>query len=360
MRVRRGAVATGAGAFALVLLGGPMLPGPALAAGPAVVVRRGDTLGAIAARYGITVARLVRLNHIRNPDLIFPGQVVIVAPSSPSATRTKATAASIVVHVVRRGETLSGLAVRYGAGLATIMSANRLTNPNRIVIGQRLRIPVTTQTPQSAAPMVGARTTTHVVRAGETLTGIARQHGTSVAVLMNLNQLPRSGLIRVGQRIVVPNPQTSSAPAWSTALFPAKTQAVMERRSAVRDLIVDEARRAGVPVTLALAVAWQESGWRQRVVSSAGAIGVMQLLPSTAAWVADDMLHARVNIHATRSNIRTGVTLLKHYLRRYRGNLRRALAAYYQGQTAVDRHGIFPISEPYIASILLLEETFQP
>ena len=113
-------------------------------------------------------------------------------------------------------------------------------------------------------------------------------------------------------------------------------------------------------MALALAVAWQESGWRQRVVSYAGAVGVMQLLPSTAAWVADSMLHARVDIHGTRSNVRAGVTLLKHYLRRYRGDLRRVLAAYYQGQAAVDRHGIFPVSEPYIASILLLEETLQP
>ena len=125
-------------------------------------------------------------------------------------------------------------------------------------------------------------------------------------------------------------------------------------------LIADEARRAGVPVPLALAVAWQESGWRQRVVSSAGAVGVMQLLPSTAEWVADSMLHAPVDIHSTRSNVRGGVALLKHYLLRYRGDRRRALAAYYQGQGAVDHHGIFPVSRPYIASILLLEELLQP
>ena len=57
---------------------------------------------------------------------------------------------------------------------------------------------------------------------------------------------------------------------------------------------------------------------------------------------------------------RAGVTLLKHYLLRYRGDKRRVLAAYYQGQAAVDRHGIFPVSESYIASILLLEEMLQP
>ena len=78
MRVRRGVVATSAGTLALVLVGGPMMPGPALAAAPSVVVRRGDTLSAIAARFSTTVARLVAINQIANPDLILPGQVVVL------------------------------------------------------------------------------------------------------------------------------------------------------------------------------------------------------------------------------------------------------------------------------------------
>lgn len=362
MRVRRGAVATSAGALALVLLGGPMLPGPALAASPSVVVRRGDTLSAIAARFGTTVSRLIALNRIANPDLILPGQVVILAPSSSTGTAGKgAVVRSVVVHVVRPGETLTGLAERFGTSVAAIMATNRVTNPNRIVIGQRLRIAVSSSAQrQSAASTSATGTATHVVRAGETLTGIARRYGTSVAVLLKLNHLPRSGLIRVGQRILVPAVRASSATGWSTTRFPTVTRALMARRGAIRDLVVDEARRAGVPAALALAVGWQESGWRQRVVSSAGAVGVMQLLPSTAAWVADTMLHAHVNIHGARSNVRAGVTLLKHYLLRYRGDRRRALAAYYQGQAALDRYGIFPVSEPYIASILLLEDMLQP
>ena len=132
----------------------------------------------------------------------------------------------------------------------------------------------------------------------------------------------------------------------------------MSRRATIRDLTISEARRAGVPVPLALAVAWQESGWRQGVVSGAGAIGVMQLLPGTAAWVADAMLHARVNVHDARSNVRAGVALLKHYLLRYRRDLRRVLAAYYQGQTAADQHGVYAVTRPYIAAIRALEKLF--
>jgi soluble lytic murein transglycosylase-like protein len=134
----------------------------------------------------------------------------------------------------------------------------------------------------------------------------------------------------------------------------------MARRTAVRNLIIAEARRAGVPVRFALAVAWQESGWRQSVVSNAGAVGVMQLLPSTADWIGEAMLHATVNVWNRRQNVRAGVTLLKHYLLRYKGNRRFALAAYYQGQRSADRHGVLPVSHPYVASVLLLEELLEP
>jgi LysM repeat protein len=361
MRLRRGAVATSAGTLALALLGGPMLPGPALAAGPSVVVRPGDTLSAIAARYGTTVARLVALNHISNPDLILPGQVVMVAgPSAKAARASTAPAATVRIHVVRNGENLTGLAARYGTSVAAIMAANRLSNPNLIVIGERLRIP-TSGGAANGRPSAGANATVvYVVHPGETLSGIARRHGTSVAVLVRLNHLSRSDFIRIGQTLLLPASRAGSQNGFSTARLPAATRAVMARRAAIRDLIAQEARRAGLPVRLALAVGWQESGWRQRVVSPAGAIGVMQLLPSTAAWVADTMLHARVDIHRTRSNIRAGVALLRHYLLRYGGDRRRALAAYYQGQRAVDRHGIFSVSRPYIESILLLEEMLQP
>ena len=360
MRLRRGALAISAGTLALVLLGGPMLASPVLAAAPTVVVHPGDTLSAIAARHRTSLARLVALNRIANPDLILPGQVLVLARSSAQkASGTPMPSGSTLIHIVGRGENLTGLAARYGTSVAAIVAANRLASPNRIVTGQRLRIPGTVRS--TSRPRASASATlVHLVSAGETLIGIARRYSTSVAVLVRLNRLSRAGYIRIGQRILVPGRRGQAPTAWSTARFPDDTRAVMARRVAISDLIAGEARRAGVPVPLALAVGWQESGWRQGVVSYAGAVGVMQLLPDTAAWIADTMLQARVNIHGARSNVRAGVALLKHYLLRYRGDRRRALAAYYQGQRAVDRHGIFPVSRPYIASILLLEEMLQP
>src|SRR5437899_687904 len=113
LRLRRGAVATSAGTLALVVLGGPILAGPALAAGPMVVIRPGDTLSAIAARYGTTVARLIALNRIRNPDLILPGQVVVLAPQSGNGPAGTSAPGSVVVHLVPAGEDLTDLAISY-------------------------------------------------------------------------------------------------------------------------------------------------------------------------------------------------------------------------------------------------------
>ena len=97
-------------------------------------------------------------------------------------------------------------------------------------------------------------------------------------------------------------------------------------------IIVAEARRQRVPRAFALAVAWQESGWQAGVVSSAGAIGVMQLLPATADWVVGHHARPPGEPLGRVQNVRAGVRLLRHYLDRYGGNRSLALAAYYQGQ----------------------------
>jgi soluble lytic murein transglycosylase-like protein len=85
----------------------------------------------------------------------------------------------------------------------------------------------------------------------------------------------------------------------------------------------------------------------------------MQLLPATADWVGATMLGERVNLWSTSSNVRAGVALLRHYLHHYAGSRRLALAAYYQGQAGTDRYGVYPVSEPYIDSILILEAMFR-
>jgi len=192
------------------------------------------------------------------------------------------------------------------------------------------------------------RQRTHVVASGENLTFIARRYDVTIAAITAANKLTDPSRIYAGQRLVIPG--TAPAPSAARAM-PAPMAAVMADRDRVRRIVIEEARRFAVPSSLALAVAWQESGWRQDVVSHAGAMGVMQLLPATAEWVGDVMLHAPVDARDTRENVRSGVRLLRHYLDRYDGSLDLALAAYYQGQTAADRHGVYHVTRPYIASI---------
>jgi len=276
----------------------PALAAVALAAEPTIVVRPGDTLTAISKRHGVPIRRLVELNRIANPNRIFAGQRLRIGSGRAAAPSRAATATSTRIHVVNRGSTLWHIARYYGVSVPAIVAANGIANPSRIFAGQRLVIP--------------------------------------------------------GGRAL---PRRTSAPTSSPAV-PASMAAVMAKRDWVRRIIVNAADRWGVPRSLALAVAWQESGWRQRVVSHAGAVGAMQLMPATADWVGTAMLRAPVDIHATRSNVNAGVRLLKHYLQRYSGNRDLILAAYYQGQRAVDHYGIYPISRPYIASVRHLERLF--
>jgi len=260
---------------------------------------------------------------------------------------------------VKRGDTLTGIAKRHGLDLASIVALNQLPDPNRIYPGQELRIGIdpATAIAVTVVAVAPAEARVHVVSRGENLTRIAAHYGVTVAAIVQANGIANPSRIIGGQRLVIPGASAAPAVAPTTAM-PASMAALVAQRDAVRQLIVEEANQYGVPVALALAVAWQESGWRQGVVSSAGAVGVMQLMPATAEWVSDAMLGHRVDINDTRLNVRGGVRLLAHYLARYAGDLDHVLAAYYQGQSAVDRHGIYAVSRPYIASIKALQRLF--
>lgn len=263
-------------------------------------------------------------------------------------------AATDRVVVVHPGDTLSEIALKHGVSVAQLRALNGIADPNRIYAGQHLRL---TGQAESATPALTpkAKEIVHVVERGQTLTGIARRYGSTIAAIARANGIANPSFLRVGQRLTIPGVVTSTAGA---ARLPASISALVAARREVGTLIRAEAKAQGVPIAFALAVAWQESGWRANVVSRAGAVGVMQLTPATAEWVASTMLGHRVDLRDARSNVQAGVALLHHYLDRYHGDRRLALAAYYQGQTAADRHGVYRITRPYVASILALEKLF--
>ena len=119
--------------------------------------------------------------------------LVLIAPLAAHAQQT--------VHVVRRGETLTGIAARYGTSVQAIMNANRLRNANFIWVGQRLIIPGRGSGGGSGG---GASGGIHVVQRGEILARIAARYGTTVQAIVKANGLRNANFIYVGQRLIIP------------------------------------------------------------------------------------------------------------------------------------------------------------
>ncbi|OJH36419.1 LysM peptidoglycan-binding domain-containing protein [Cystobacter ferrugineus] len=160
-------------------------------------VRSGDTLSAIAQRYGTTVNALAQANGISNPNRILAGQKLTVpgggsAPSSGSGSYT-----------VRSGDTLSGIAQRHGTTVNALVQANGIRNPDLIQVGQRLSIPGKGGAGAPSAPSAPA-TGSYTVRSGDTLSGIAQRYGTTVSALAQANGIRNPNLIQVGQKLRVP------------------------------------------------------------------------------------------------------------------------------------------------------------
>ena len=346
----------------VAVIAGAAVAVPAAATDRVVVVQPGDTLSQIALETGLTVAQLRELNGIADPNRIYAGQRLRLSatPAPPTVPATAKAAPGPTVHVVASGENLTFIARRYGSTIAAIAAANGIANPSFLRVGQRLTIPGTAPAPPAASPpkppVAVAAPVVHVVGSGENLTFIAKRYGSTIAAIAAANGIANPSFLRAGQRLTIPGTAAASRPAGGE--MPASMSQLVGARGAIGDIIRAEAKRQGVPVALALAVAWQESGWQAGVVSHAGAVGVMQLTPPTAEWVAITMLGHGIDLYDARSNVEAGVRLLRHYLDRYHGDRSLTLAAYYQGQTAADRYGVYAVTRPYIASITVLETFF--
>ena len=161
-------------------------------------VKRGDTLWGIAQTYGTTVEELERINSISNPNVIFPGQVLrILTNSTIEGAETRGTGS--IIYTVRRGNTLSQIARTYGVTVAHIVELNNIQNPNLIFPGQKLRI--TESNSQILNQMQQSNPNTYIVRKGDNLWGIARKYGVSVRYLARINNIRNPNLIYPGQVI---------------------------------------------------------------------------------------------------------------------------------------------------------------
>jgi hypothetical protein len=125
----------------------------------------------------------------------------------------------------------------------------------------------------------------------------------------------------------------------------------------VRALIDHWAGLYGVDRPLVRALAWMESGFQTNLTSSAGAWGVMQILPPTWSYVEDVLLGSKVPRTAS-GNIRVGIVFMRQLLREFGGDSRRALAAWYQGPRSVRKHGPLRETKQFVANVLALRERF--
>lgn len=212
----------------------------------------------------------------------------------------------------------------------------------------------------------------YTVRPGDTATELAVRFHAWTAELISHNHLDSSGALVVGQELEIPVVTSAAGDASGDAAGDGgssgggqdsggtggpRLPAADPSREAVRAEVVRAARWYGVDPQLALAVSWQEAGWQMHHVSSAGAVGAMQVLPSTAHWMslyADRRLHVR----DTRDNIAAGVLLLD-VLRGMTGSRAHQIGAYYQGVGAVQDSGLYSETRAYIASVRAIKRRLE-
>ncbi|MEW5961876.1 MAG: LysM peptidoglycan-binding domain-containing protein [Chloroflexota bacterium] len=136
-------------------------------------VQPGDVLLGIALRYNLKLADLILANNLTNPNLIFPGQplVLLGVPAGSSAIPETPVTAADQYHPVQPGETLFGIARQYGVAMGAIMLANKLVKADVIQAGQTLRIPATSPPPPEPqpAPFAGVELSEPTIIQGRTL-----------------------------------------------------------------------------------------------------------------------------------------------------------------------------------------------
>jgi len=267
-------------------------------------------------------------------------------------------------YVIKSGDTLWDLAQANHTTVAELQRQNGLTGTT-IYAGKTLLIPGNGVPATAALPPAPPATKTYVVQAGDTLTKIAKAQQTTVDALAAKNNLTGALRIYVGQVLTLPidastTPGVFAAPAKDPTYAAAIAQSAQilatrpnPSRDAIADLVRAEATRQGVPASLALAVATQESGFSQRMVSSTNAVGVMQLMPSTADWLAT-YAKQPLDRYDVNANIRGGITLLRILLQG--ASPSDAVAGYYQGLASVRSHGMYTDTKAYVANVLALQK----
>jgi N-acetylmuramoyl-L-alanine amidase len=279
-----------------------------------VTVQSGDTLSGIAAAHGLSVAQLRELNGLPgSSSLIYAGQTLTVSGGSSSGGSGSGGSSAGGSHSVSPGETLSGIAARYGVSQSAIAQANGLDGAGTVYAGRSLVIP-------------GAGGGASSSSSGTSSSGGPSSGGGGSAVTSSTAQ---------NREILRARPAPD--------------------RGQVQSMIRAAAQRRGVDPALALAVAHQESGFQHRIVSPANAVGVMQVLPGTAEWMSN-VVGRQLDPLDLADNIEAGVALLR--VLRDQVDVETAVAAYYQGLRGVRQNGVYAETRQYVANVMALRAQY--
>ncbi len=167
----------------------------------AVVVKAGETLSEIAERHGVSLSRLMQTNGISDPDLVVVGQRLTIPGGSGRAGGSASARGGRVT--VQEGDTLSAIAERHGVGLTRLMQANGISDADLVVVGERLTIPAGSGGSGASAAR-SQPTAPYTVKSGETLSEIAVRFNTSTSRLIELNAIQNPDQVNSGTRLRIP------------------------------------------------------------------------------------------------------------------------------------------------------------
>jgi N-acetylmuramoyl-L-alanine amidase len=293
---------------------------------------------------------------LRTSRLILP--LTLAALAAPSG------AGAAVPHTVEPGETLWSIAAANNFTTSSLAAYNGLSPDSQVVLGSTIMIPAEGEAAATVAGTGGGGASapppagSYTVQPGDTLSGIAAASGVSADQVAWMNGLDPSAPLLSGTALKLP---TGAAPASAPSPEPtqvpqADPQPTPTQTSAGE--IGQIASQHGVSPSLAAAVAWQESGFNNGVVSSANARGVMQVLPGTWDWIQQNLASETLDPASATDNVHAGVLYLDQLVQDTGGDEAAALAAYYQGLGSVQSSGVLPETQRYVDNVMALRGRF--
>ena len=274
--------ASGAGAT-LALAAVSVSVSPAAHADDSYTVRPGDTVSHIAARTGASVASIARVNALADASRIQAGQVLRI-PSASGRTSSAPVKAATRSHTVRAGETVSGIAARAGTTVKAVIEANGLRADGLILAGQKLTIPGRGSSSARSTPAPARPAATYTVRAGDTVSAIAARHGTTVKAISTANGLDHRATIRVGQQLTLAKGTSTSARGLVGDTFEGRTYA--------RDVV--DAANANKRALLAAGVP-SKATMQAKVAATARGYGLDPALAQAIAFQESGFNHTAVS-----------------------------------------------------------------